>query len=129
MKNNNKLLIIFGTSIILIFIFAISAMPKNNERTDLEPFAKCITDSGAKFYGAFWCTHCQSQKKMFGTAKNIVPYIECSTTDGKGQLQICTDNQIKGYPTWVFADKSTLGGEVSLEDLAQKTNCTLPKNP
>jgi thiol-disulfide isomerase/thioredoxin len=29
-----------------------------------DEFAKCLTDNGAKFYGAFWCPHCQAQKKM-----------------------------------------------------------------
>jgi len=126
MKSNTKLLIIFSLSIVLIFIGAISAMPKVQNRTDLEPFAKCITDSGAKFYGAYWCTHCQEQKKMFGTAKNLLPYVECSTADGKGQLPICTENNISGYPTWGFKDGSTLSGAVTLELLAEKTSCSLP---
>jgi hypothetical protein len=29
-------------------------------------FAQCLSDKGAVFYGAFWCTHCKSQKQMFG---------------------------------------------------------------
>ena len=111
----------------LIFLFIFLLLPKNVVRTDLEPFASCIRDSGAKFYGAYWCTHCQDQKKMFGTAKNILPYVECSSSDGKSQTQICKDNNIQGYPTWIFNDGSTLNGTISLDELASKTNCPLPK--
>jgi thiol-disulfide isomerase/thioredoxin len=86
--------------------------------------AQCIADSGAKFYGAFWCPHCQATKAMFGKAAKKLPYIECSQPSGKGQLQICTDAKVEGYPTWEFADGARLGGERTLEELATKTNCT-----
>ena len=82
--------------------------------------------SGAKFYGAFWCSHCQNQKAMFGSSKKYLPYIECSTLDSQGQLPVCTEKKISGYPTWIFADGSILNGEVSLENLASKTSCQLP---
>lgn len=92
-----------------------------------DALAQCIADSGAKFYGAFWCPHCQNQKKMFGKSEKLLPYIECSTANGQEQLQVCTDASINGYPTWEFADSSRLNGEISLEQLAEKTSCELPK--
>lgn len=92
----------------------------------MDTFTQCLKDSGAKFYGASWCSHCQSQKKLLNDSKNI-PYVECSTPDGKGQMQICTDNKIEGYPTWVFADGSRQSGALSLETLSQKSNCKLPQ--
>lgn len=91
-----------------------------------DAFAQCIADSGAIFYGAFWCPHCQNQKAMFGKSAKLLPYVECSTANGRGQLEVCKDAGVTGYPTWVFADESRLGGEVSLETLAEKTDCTLP---
>ena len=93
----------------------------------LDEFAKCLNDKGAKFYGAFWCPHCQNQKAMFGRSEKYLPYIECSTPDTKGQLQVCTDKKITGYPTWEFADGSRESGEVEPALLAEKTGCTLPK--
>ncbi len=87
--------------------------------------ATCIKDSGAKFYGAFWCPHCQATKAMFGKSVKKLPYVECSTPDGKSQLQVCKDAGIDGYPTWVFPDGSRLSGEQSLETLAEKTMCTI----
>lgn len=87
--------------------------------------ATCLKDSGAKFYGAFWCPHCQATKAMFGKSVKKLPYIECSAPDGKSQLQVCKDAGIDGYPTWVFPDGSRLSGEQSLETLAEKTMCTV----
>jgi len=97
-----------------------------NTPGQLDGFAQCLTDKGAVFYGAFWCRHCQSQKKQFGRSARLLPYVECSKPDGQGQLQVCIDKQIKGYPTWEFADGSRLDGEVPLQKLAEKTQCTLP---
>ncbi len=85
--------------------------------------AQCIADSGAKFYGAFWCPHCQATKAMFGKSAKLLPYIECSKPDGSGQLPMCDELGIKGYPTWVFADGTRLTGELSFDDLAAKTSC------
>ncbi len=93
----------------------------------LDTFATCIKDSGAKFYGAFWCPHCQAQKAMFGKSKNLLPYVECSTADGKGQLQVCEDAGVTSYPTWEFADGSRASGEQQLATLAEKTSCMLPE--
>lgn len=94
----------------------------------LNAFAQCLGEKGAKFYGAFWCPHCQNQKKMFGTAAKFLPYVECSTPDGKSQLELCKAEGIEGYPTWVFADGSRMNGEIALEVLAEKTGCTLPSD-
>lgn len=93
---------------------------------ELDGFATCLKDKGAKFFGAFWCPHCQKQKAMFGRSADLLPYIECSTPDGQSQTQICKDNKIEGYPTWEFADKSRLSGEIPLDKLAEKTSCVLP---
>ena len=91
-----------------------------------DEFATCLADKGAVFYGAFWCPHCQTQKKMFGKSAKLLPYVECSTADATAQTQACIDKKITGYPTWEFADGSRLNGEISLAKLAEKTSCPLP---
>ena len=93
--------------------------------SELDGFAQCLGDKGAVFYGAFWCSHCQNQKKLFGTAERLLPYVECSTPDSNGQLQICKDKEIRNYPTWIFADGNRKTGEVSLADLSTATQCPL----
>jgi len=115
---------IVGVVIIAGILFLIS---KNSKPGKLDEFAQCLKDKGAVFYGAFWCPHCQNQKAMFGASQKLLPYVECSTPDGKAQLAVCQEKKIAGYPTWEFADGSKESGEVSLEKLAEKTNCQLPK--
>ncbi|OGZ08711.1 MAG: hypothetical protein A2942_04570 [Candidatus Lloydbacteria bacterium RIFCSPLOWO2_01_FULL_50_20] len=89
-------------------------------------FAQCIKDSGAVYYGAFWCSHCKAQNALFGEAKALLPYVECSTPDGNGQKPICKDKNISGYPTWEFFDGSRLGGEQTFAQLGEKANCPVP---
>ncbi len=115
--------------IIVMVAFALSAknLPSVSQApasSKMNNFAQCLADKGAKFYGASWCSHCQSQKKLLENSKNM-PYVECATADGKGQEQVCADAKIESYPTWIFADGSRQSGEVSLEILSQKTSCAL----
>ena len=92
---------------------------------NLDDFAKCITEKGAVFYGASWCTHCQNQKTMFGDSLQYVKYVECAGP-GNTQTQECTDAGISGYPTWIV-NNQTYPGEQTLANLAKLTGCTLPQ--
>ncbi len=114
-----------GVFILIAVVLSLTLFVKPGA-SNLEPFAQCLKDKGATFYGAFWCPHCQKQKAMFGSAVKLLPYVECSTPDGKAQLQACIDKKIDNYPTWEFADGSRLTGEVALTSLAEKTGCSLP---
>ena len=109
----------------LLFVRTHSTKKSNLPLTPYDVFGQCLADAGAKFYGAYWCQHCQDQKKLLGNSKKI-PYIECSTPNGNAQLQICIDEKITGYPTWKFADGSVADGNQTLEQLSTKTNCALP---
>ncbi|MES2437365.1 MAG: hypothetical protein V4519_05145 [Patescibacteria group bacterium] len=109
-----------------IFIFITYRAQNPASRVDLSAFTQCLKDEGATFYGAFWCPHCQATKKLFGSSKDNLPYVECSTPDGKGQLPICIEKGIDTYPTWIFKDGSILKGELSLQQLSEKTSCPLP---
>lgn len=129
MNNNVK---IFVSVIILLIVGTVGLVLIKSDSTPTGPgkydtFAQCLKDKGAVFYGAFWCPHCQSQKKLFGSSVKLLPYVECSTADGAGQTKICIDKKIVGYPTWEFADGSRLDGEIPLDKLAEKTSCVLPQ--
>ncbi len=91
-----------------------------------DAFAQCLGEKGATFYGAFWCPHCQEQKKLFGRSADELPYVECSTPGGQDQLPVCAEAGVKNYPTWVFAAGERLSGLIPLETLAEKTGCALP---
>jgi hypothetical protein len=122
----SKLLWIIGSIVVIGGIVWLILTPGKPGK--LDAFATCLGEQGAKFYGAFWCPHCQNQKAMFGRSAKKLPYIECSTPDGKGQLPVCNDAGVTGYPTWKFADGSVETGEVSLETLSEKTSCELPQD-
>ncbi|MFH0892101.1 MAG: hypothetical protein V1867_04965 [Candidatus Falkowbacteria bacterium] len=109
---------------ILAAVFYLSAAAPPEE--DPEALAACLKEQGAVFYGAFWCSHCQAQKKAFGGAADSLPYVECSTPDGQGRTDACREKNITAYPTWEFADGSRLSGELDMETLAKKTGCGLP---
>lgn len=114
--------------LVIVIIIGIGIWANNNQTpSKYDQFAMCINGSGAKFYGTFWCSHCQNQKKMFGSSAKYLPYVECSSPNGQEQLQVCKDAGIEGYPTWVFPDGKRLSGELSFEILAQNTNCPLPQ--
>lgn len=114
--------------IVLLIIGAIVWLIKTPGKPGkLDSFASCIKESGAKFYGAFWCPHCQNQKALFGSSAKLLPYIECSTPDSKGQLPVCAEAGVTGYPTWKFPDGTIKTGEVSLSDLSAQTKCPLPE--
>lgn len=91
-----------------------------------DTFAQCLGEKGAKFYGAFWCPYCGEQKKIFGSSAKLLPYVECSTPNGRGQTQVCIDKKIVSYPVWEFADGTQFKGKMSLDDLAERTSCELP---
>lgn len=94
-------------------------------KTSLDDFAKCITDKGAKFYGAYWCPHCKNQKALFGESMQYVNYVECAI-EGQPQVQTqdCTDAGISGYPTWIINGEA-YPGEQTLSDIARLTGCTI----
>lgn len=130
MENNVKIFVSVLAVLVLALIGTAVYRSQNGGSTvnsgQYDAFAQCLKDSGTVFYGAYWCPNCQSQKKKFGSSAKLLPYVECSTLDGKGQLQACVDKQIQGYPTWEFADGSRLSGDVPLQMLADKTSCELP---
>ncbi len=109
----------------LIFVKSKTETTRIEAVTPFDTFAQCLSDAGAKFYGAYWCPHCQAQKKLLQNSTKI-PYVECSTPNGQAQTQICIDEKIDGYPTWKFADGSLGEGEQTLQELSEKTNCALP---
>ena len=90
-----------------------------------------LRDSGAKMYGAFWCTHCFEQKEVFGReAQAALPYVECYPDGYKGAAsisQLCVDADIQGFPTWVIGGQKVEGDwplaalEDALAGVDQKT--------
>ncbi len=130
MKKN--IIYILGVLVVVIVLaLVLNTRSSSSGPQKFDEFAVCLKDKGAVFYGAFWCSHCREQKDMFGKSVKLLPYVECSTPDGQGQLQICKDKNIQSYPTWDFIKGTTtqrLSGTLSLSALSENTGCKLPEN-
>jgi hypothetical protein len=92
-----------------------------------DQFAKCLGEKGAKFYGAYWCTHCKAEKVRFGKSAKYLPYIECAPQDSTELAPECKQNGVTAFPTWKFSDGTTEVREMELAELASRTGCELPK--
>jgi len=124
MNKKNLVIITIVVGVVLVAVVALALMPSKPGIYD--DFATCLKDSGAKFYGTFWCPHCLEQKKIFGKSVKFLPYVECSNPQGNAFLPICTDKGIDRVPTWEFADGSKKTGVFSIEELAEFTSCPVP---
>lgn len=80
------------------------------EDPQLQALAVHLTETGAKFYGAYWCPRCQEQKALFKASEKRLPYVECSS-GGRGSplTAPCVANDIRSYPTWIIDDKRYTG--------------------
>jgi thiol-disulfide isomerase/thioredoxin len=88
--------------------------------TGLDDFAKCLTSKNAVMYGAYWCPHCQAMKAAFGSSFQYVNYVECTV-----DVKKCTDNNVNGYPTWIFNNGQRTEGEQTLQKLSELSGCSL----
>lgn len=92
--------------------------------SNIEEFAKCLTEKDVKMYGAFWCSYCNSQKEMFGDAVEYIQYVECDQNDENAKISECVEQEIEGFPTWVINGQK-YSGKQSFERLAQLSGCEL----
>jgi len=97
-----------------------------------DPVARSLAEHlsrvDAKFYGAQWCPHCQQQKALFGAAAKRLPYIECSPQGQSApQAQVCVDEDIKSYPTWIIYGKR-YEDVLTMQDLAAITKFIAPNS-
>lgn len=128
MENSNKNLKIL-VGVIVAVIIGLGALwfwgrtPQVVESSALDGFASCLAEKQITMYGAEWCPHCQSQKKLFGDSFRLVPYVECPDN-----IQFCLAKGIEGYPTWIFPDGQKLVGEQRLEKLSEISGCSLLTN-
>jgi thiol-disulfide isomerase/thioredoxin len=88
------------------------------DAASIEKLAKFLTEKGMIMYGAYWCPHCQAQKKAFGDAFQYVDYVECDAQGPEANPDECVAQGIEGYPTWIYQG-TKYSGEKSLSDLAK----------
>lgn len=118
---NNKIIIVSLLLVTLLMVGGVILLGKGSKpNPQLDLFAKCLTEKKLVMYGAYWCPHCQAQKKLFGDSVQYLSYVECTQ-----QTALCLEKKIEGYPTWIASDGARFSGEQSLQKLAEITQCKL----
>ncbi|MFH0891034.1 MAG: hypothetical protein V1856_03310 [Candidatus Liptonbacteria bacterium] len=118
---NNKLvfwaiMVVACLAIVWIGTTTLGTGPKGKYDT----FAKCLAEKKTTMYGAYWCSHCQSEKRNFGSSFKYVPYVECTR-----EPEVCRAVGVTNYPTWITADGKKYEGEQGLRRLAEISGCEL----
>ena len=80
--------------------------------------AQHLSDSGAVFYGTYWCSFCAAQKQLFGDDEQYLPYVECDARGKNAQPSRCTAAGVRNYPTWSIGGRLYEGVQ-PLEELAR----------
>lgn len=129
MNKENKIRNIFSVIVVLVLILVATGVMvvvknKNVDSSYLDSFAKCLTEKQVTMYGASWCSHCQNQKKLFGSAFQFATYVECTENE-----KLCLDRGVEAFPTWINGAGLKKTGELSLAQLAEFSGCVLPVKP
>jgi len=104
-----------GSAVVIVFalflhfsgLFDPAAGP---EKPYLKALAVHLRDSGARFYGAYWCPACQQQKALFEASVERLPYVECTPNGRNGAHNFaCVANDIKDFPTWIIDGRRHTG--------------------
>jgi hypothetical protein len=120
-----KKVLIYGIVLALFVGAYLAGRYYKNHKYD--SFAKCLASKNARMYGLYWCPHCADQKREFGASFRYVPYVECASQDDPHQLtDACKAAGVKLFPSWQFGADPPREGVLSLQDLSQRTGCSLP---
>jgi uncharacterized membrane protein len=97
----------FAVAAVLGFLLlAHSDLAEPPEDPRLTALAQHLESTGAKYYGAFWCTNCQEQRRLFGASAEHLPYVECSPDGRRANMAFsCVSNEIRVFPTWVIRER------------------------
>lgn len=120
-------IVALAATAIILMSPATAADPDSARTKNLDAFARCLAEKKATMYGAFWCSHCQEQKDLFGSSFQYVPYVECAMKGApRTQTPACAMQGIRRYPTWIFSDGERRDKVQPLAELSKKTGCRLP---
>jgi len=127
----NSLPVPIGSAAVIVFalflhfsgLFDPAAGP---EKPYLKALAIHLRDSGARFYGAYWCPVCQRQKALFEASADRLPYIECTPNGRSGVHNFaCVANNVTDYPTWIINGRRH-SGLVEVAELARMSGFEWP---
>ena len=138
MKKTKLKFLVGGAIVVIIGLAGWYLNKPEKVSAAMTQFAQCLRDKQITMYGAYWCSHCQNEKKAFGEAFQYVPYVECTEEPGK-----CTAAGVQYFPTWIFpasparlvSESERAGGpggqkfvgEQGIEKLSVESGCPFPK--
>ena len=61
-------------TVVVLGIVALMSMVAGGAKTSTKynDLVQCMQQKGVKFYGAFWCPHCQRQEAMLGMSRQTL---------------------------------------------------------
>jgi len=121
-KSRNRLIWV-GIAVVAILAY-VGFWYYSNHRYD--EFAKCLSTKQVKMYGLYWCPHCIEQKEKFGKAFQYVPYVECAIKGSRELTPECKAAGVKLFPSWQFGTNPPVEGIFPMQELSDKTGCSLP---
>jgi len=117
-----KFMIVGGILVLLAAAYTAGWYHRNHR---YDAMAKCMASRQVKMFGAYWCPHCADQKEILGKSSRFV-YVECGVPGSHAEAEQCTAQGVKVFPTWRFADGALKPGVFSVEELSDKSGCSLP---
>lgn len=114
MKSKKNTLITWIIIIAVIILGIVLATRSPNQSSVPEEIAQCIGEN-SMLYVQLGCTHCETQKQMFGDNYKSLNIIDCFYERDKCQ-------NIKATPTWLI-DGKYYEGVQSIERLQNLTGC------
>ncbi len=127
MDSKYKLMISFGILVFLVlglYFFTdwyskiTGYLSGEDEKTNL---AQCLTENGAEFYTGIYCSQCEKQEKLFGSASKFLNVIECET-GSNGSVTDKKCGNLKEIPAW-YINKTILYGFKSFDELKNVSGC------
>ena len=125
--------------LILFLIFGVVAVgctqqnvPEVQQDTvpsELDGFAQCMYENGARMYGQYTCSVCKKQRELFGSSFQYIQEIECHPRGESPETQRCLVMDIEKTPTWILekdgVELDRLAGFQTLELLSEFSGCSL----
>jgi hypothetical protein len=123
-KSPSRKRMIWAGVVLALIVAYVGFWYYSNHRYD--EFAKCLASKQSKMYGLYWCPHCADQKAMFGKSFRYVTYVECAIKDSHELAPACAAAGVKLFPSWQFGANPPIEGVFPMQELSDKTGCSLP---
>ncbi len=107
-------------SLIIIWLMSLLLLTGCQKTTQSDvnagELAKCLWEKWVKMYGTATCSHCITQKKIFGDDFKYINYVDCGVTPEQCQ-------ELNWTPTREFSNGDRLEWLQELKILKEKSGC------